>query len=165
MHETSCHWAWCRWYACLLDLKVPARVHRALLLSLNAHRSLGVMDTRLSANATSTRVSIYHNAGQCAENVHSRIRKQEESRLRLPTYNYRTPGGGECTLSVAQHFIPLRLRLHVSWFIRSEPKGSLIVCPCGFHNQDYFRPLNMAVLSPAKLLTRLVPTIQRYHTM
>ena len=74
MHETSCHWAWCRWYACLLDLKAHARVHRALLLSLNPHRSLGAMDTRLSANATSTRVSIYHNADQCAENVHSQIR-------------------------------------------------------------------------------------------
>jgi hypothetical protein len=79
MHETSCHWAWCRWCACLLDLKAHARVHRALLISLNPHRSLGVMGSRLSvsANATSTRVSINHNADQCAENVHSQIRKQE----------------------------------------------------------------------------------------
>ena len=140
MHETSCHWAWCRWYACLLDLKAPARVHRALLLSLNPHRPLGAMDTRLrlNANATSARVSIYLNADQCAKNVHSQIYKQQESKSpTVPAYNYRTTGGKKCTLSVAQHFIPLRLRLHVSWFIRSEPKGSLLVCPCGFHNEDF----------------------------
>ena len=82
MHETSCHWIWCRWYACLLDLKAHARVHQTLLHAFNPHWSLGVMDTRLRANATSSRVSIYRDAEQCAENVHSQIRKQQGSRLR-----------------------------------------------------------------------------------
>ena len=36
----------------------------------------------LIANATSARVSIYRDAGQYAENVHSQIRKQQGSRLR-----------------------------------------------------------------------------------
>ena len=40
------------------------------------------MDTRLRANATSSRVSIYRDADQYAENVHSQIRKQQGSRLR-----------------------------------------------------------------------------------
>jgi hypothetical protein len=102
----------------------------------------------LRANATSSRVSIHRDADQCAENDHSQIRKQQGSKS--PTvlaYNYRATGGKKCTLSVAQHCILLRLRLHVSWFILSEPKGSLIVFPCGFHNQDFFRPLKVAVLS------------------
>jgi hypothetical protein len=99
------------------------------------------MDTRLRANATSSRVPIYRDADQYAENVHSNPQAAGKSPTVL-AYNYRATGGKKCTLYVAQHYIPLRLRLHVSWCLLSEPKGSLIVYPCGFHNQDFFRPLN-----------------------
>jgi hypothetical protein len=40
MHETSCHWIWCRWCAYLLDLKAHARVHQIVLRAFNPHLSL-----------------------------------------------------------------------------------------------------------------------------
>ena len=161
MHETSCHWIWCRWYACLLDLKAHARVHQTLLHAFNPHLSLGVMDTRLRANATSSRVSIYRDADQCAENVHSQIRKQQGSRLRCwhTTTEQQEVKNAPCLLpSTSFHFA----YGYTCPGIRSEPRGNLIVCPCGFNNQDFFRPLKRWPYFPAKLVTKHIPTIQRW---
>ena len=117
------------------------------------------MDTRLRANATSSRVSIHRDAEQCAENDHSQIRKQQGSRLRCwhTTTEQQEVKNAPCLLpSTSVHFA----YGYACPGYFSEPRGFLLVYPCGFHNQDVFRPLKKWPYFPAKLLTRHVP----YHT-
>ena len=69
-------------------------------------------------------------------------------------YNYQATGGKTCTLSVVQHFIPLRLRLQVSWFILFQnPNNSCFSVHVAFTIRIFSTTEEWPYI-PAKLLTR-----------
>ena len=62
--------------------------------------------------------------------------------------NYRTTGGKKITLSVTRHFIPLRLRLHVPWYILFQNlKGAYLSVRVAFTTRMFSDHLRMTVLS------------------
>ena len=148
----------------MLDLKAHARAHRILLHDFNPRWSLGVMDTRLSANTTSARVSILRDAEQytvCGKRPFPKSQSSMGARtyigphqaawfwgwagklLTVLAYNRLAAGGknSSCLLpSTTLHTFPC------IYLQNPKPKGLLLVCPCGFHIHDFSGHWELALL-------------------